>query len=140
MIGLGRSNAPFPFLGVDMLSREEKIAKVLELWNKKYTSGEISLEMNITRNAVMGIIHRHGKRKTPIARKVIVRAKTERKKSTEPRQKLTVPQKYIPVSEPFVEKTFKKTKGKKLLDLGPFDCRWVWDDGSHHTHNGAIHA
>lgn len=118
-----------------MLSREQKIEKVLELWDKKYTSTEISIEIGITRNAVMGIIHRHGKRKTALKKvslKGIVRKKPKapRQKVEQPKTKLTIPQKYVPISEPFPEKTFVKTKGKKLLDLGPFDCRWVWDDGS----------
>ena len=118
------------------MTREEIINKIVKLWNEKKTSGEIAKEMNLTRNAVMGVVHRHGKRKTPlkIIRRVepkpkIVAAKVEKKKANKkPEEKLTVFKKQIKVTEPFAEMKFKKTKGKKMLELGPFDCRWIWDD------------
>lgn len=126
-----------------MLTRIEKINKVVEMWNEKYTSYQISQEVGITRNAVMGIVHRHGKRKNPL--KVIVKRvepkidlakqeqKPEPKKRAAPKKekKLTVFRKRIKATEPFPELTFKITQGKKMMDLGPFDCRWIWDDSSY---------
>lgn len=127
-----------PFqMEMKMLSREEKINKVVEMWHSKHTSGEIAIEVGITRNAVMGIVHRHGKRKTPLKvkaiklkeiKEVIIPKKIEEKK---PEPRLIVAKKYIKASQPFIEEMYKITKGKKLLELGPFDCRWIWDDKSY---------
>jgi hypothetical protein len=121
------------------MTREEKINEVLRMWNEKFTSYQIAMAIGITRNAVMGIVHRHGKRKTP--KKVVVRRvtpkvaepKPEPKKRAAPKkeEKLTVFRKRIKATEPFPELTFKITKGKKMMDLGPFDCRWIWDDSSY---------
>ena len=125
------------------MTRAEIINKVVALWQSDKTSGEIAKEMNLTRSAVMGIVHRHGKRKNPL--KVIVRRiepkvdlvkqepSPEPKKRASPKkeEKLTVFRKRIKATEPFPELTFKITQGKKMMDLGPFDCRWIWDDSSY---------
>ena len=88
------------------MTREEIINKIVKLWNEKKTSGEIAKEMNLTRNAVMGVVHRHGKRKTPlkIIRRVEYKPKAEKPKIEKPKnekkleEKLTIFKKQIKVS------------------------------------------
>ena len=122
--------------------RELRNQRIVEMWKQNKTSTEIAKELRMTRSAVMGVVSRHGERKTPDK---IVSSKPLKTKVIEvaniynPRQsvrkkikvRLTRPEKYFGVSEPFKEMTYVKTKGKKLLDLGLFDCRWIFDDNSY---------
>lgn len=129
-----------------MLSRAEKIQKVLALWDAKMTSYQIAVEVGITRNAVMGIVHRAGKRRNPpkifrrvqsskprVAVEKPAKPKIEKKRAApKPKtEKFIVFEKYIKATEPFPELTFGEFKGKRMLELGPFDCRWIWDDKSY---------
>ena len=108
--------------------------RIVELWRQGRISSEIANMLGITRSAVMGVVSRHGERKgskkfaapepKPLKTKVIEVADLKNPlKSVRKRVKIK------PV-KPAADSTYIRTKGKDLLQLGPFDCRWVFEDGS----------
>lgn len=117
--------------------------RIVEMWRQNKTSSEIAKEIGITRSAVMGVVCRHGERKTKSTKKIgppftatkIIEVPNiyNPRKNVRKRIKvrLTKPEKYFGVSEPFKEMTHVQTKGKKLMQLGPFDCRWIFEDNSY---------
>jgi len=109
---------------------------VVEMWRQNSTSGEIADYLGMTRSAVMGVIGRNGEQRNP-KKKVVVLPLPETKAVEEVvvikpiKIKLTKPEKCIRLSEPFSDLTHVETQGKKIMDLGPFDCRWIFDDNSY---------
>jgi len=108
--------------------------RIVELWSQGRISSEIAKMMGITRSAVMGVVSRHGERKgskkivapeqKPLKTKVIeVPDLKNPLKSVRKRVK-------IKKEKPVAETEYVKAKGKIFLQLGPFDCRWVFEDGS----------
>jgi len=123
--------------------REARNQRIVEMWNQNKTSTEIAKELGMTRSAVMGVVSRYGERKSDnksfvsVAKnktKIIEVAnvynprKSVRKRIT---IRLTKPEKYLDISDPFKDIAYVKTTGKKLINLGPFDCRWIFDDNSY---------
>jgi len=123
--------------------RELRNQRIVELWRVGKTSTEIAIAMGMTRSAIMGVVNRHGQRKMTGFKKIGPKATKTRiveipspynpSKSIRKRVRLplTKPEKYIGLSEPFVNETYTKTQGKKIMNLGPFDCRWIFDDDSY---------
>jgi hypothetical protein len=123
--------------------RELRNQRIVELWKAGKTSTEIAAAMGMTRSAIMGVVSRHGERKTVAFKRIGPKATKTRiveipcpynpSKSIRKRVRLHLNKsdKYIGISEPFVNETYVETEGKKILDLGPFDCRWIFDDNSY---------
>lgn len=100
--------------------------KIIDMWNEKQTSPEIAKAMGMTRSAVMGVVHRHGERKTISKTKASLPAPAPAPKPAKVQKPAP-----IKVAVPVPEKISPiKKQGKNIMDLGPFDCRWVFDDGS----------
>jgi len=110
---------------------KERNEKIIKLWRQNKTSTEIAAEMSMTRSAVMGVVGRYGERKTPRTSanrlhksKVIEVAniynprKSVRKKVMIKKEKEAVVKK----------KKYVRKKGKNLMELNHFDCRWIFDD------------
>jgi len=123
--------------------RELRNQRIVEMWKLGNTSTQIAIDMGMTRSAVMGVVNRHGERKTSGPKKIGPKATKTRiveipcpynpSKSIRKRVRLHLnkPDKYIGISEPFVNEKYVETEGKKIIDLGPFDCRWIFDDSSY---------
>jgi len=84
------------------------------MWRENQTSTEIANELGMTRSAVMGVVHRNAERKTLLKTQASLPAQ-------EPK---------LFQNEIIEEKVSPKKEGKDIMDLGPFDCRWVFNDGS----------
>jgi hypothetical protein len=110
---------------------------ICNLWNAGKTSGEIASHMGLTRNAVMGVIHRarekgvelmthEGLFKQKVAVTRPVKSNLELKKSNSGRT--VVVKKARPMARDF-EKLFGFTENVKggvgILDLGLFSCRYI---------------
>jgi hypothetical protein len=107
--------------------------RIVELWSQDKTSTEIAKMLGMTRSAVMGVVNRHGERKGP---KKIIEAKPPKTKVIEvadlknPLKSVRKRVKIKPVRQ-IEEISYARTKGKKIIDLGPFDCRWIFEDSSY---------
>lgn len=104
--------------------------KIVDMWRENQTSTEIANELGMTRSAVMGVVHRSGERKT------LAKGKTSSlpvHPSPAPKPILALAPQPVsaPAPKPILEKEIVlKKEGKNIMDLGPFDCRWVFNDGS----------
>lgn len=122
--------------------------QVVALWNEGTTSGAISLELGISRSAVMGIVHRAkrmGKiNRKPRAKPTVAPAPVAAPKTApavSPRKKVTLavvsiqrepemPKKPAPPPPPQLPLYQPKT----ISQLGPFDCRWIRPDSKYCGH------
>ncbi len=120
---------------------EKRNKQIIALWNNGHTSGEVAAALGITRNAVMGIVHRaqkNGEAKShtydranavkpkkperlPQAPKLTTIAPVKLKKEPEmPKPPL------VPPKSP--EEAAHVAKPKRIMQLGMHDCRWILPD------------
>lgn len=118
--------------------RELRNEQIVEMWRQGKTSSEIAKELGITRGAVMGVVNRHGERKgsmKPSASAKLAEMLNLPKKEHPPVKKARVrkpkPKKEIDLSVPPEQLEYVQKKGKNLMQLKEFDCRWVFDDRSY---------
>ena len=91
---------------------------IIHLWNKNYTGSEIAAELGITRNAVMGVVHR-------FRRKGLVGYKPETKTvntTPRPRPKATLKPKEKPLVYTEGKVTFAELQQSR-------QCHYVVNDG-----------
>lgn len=111
--------------------------EVIRLWKEGLSSGLIARELNITRNQVMGHIHRAQKaglvekRAEPKKRlanpthKPKTLTVQEREKLLKPVKLKIVETPVKPVIPPPPPPPVKESKPKSILQLEAFDCRWI---------------
>ena len=107
---------------------------VISLWQEGKSSGQIAESLNITRNSVMGIIHR-AKRDGLSLRsgpQTVLKKKAPIKEKLKPAVKKVA---VIKVEKPQLET--KPKKGKTLDDLRHGDCRYII---SMHDTYGAVYC
>ena len=112
--------------------RELRNQRIVEMWRQGMTSSQIAREIGITRSAVMGAVSRHGERK---GSKKVVEAKPLKTKVIEVadlKNPLKSVRKRVKIKpeKPVEETAYVRAKGKTLMQLSPFDCRWVFEDSS----------
>ena len=102
--------------------------EVIKMWNEGYTSGDIAWTLKVTRNSIMGTIHR--------AQKVGLAIKKDPYHPPKPKIVKEEPvKKPVAVKPKVVKKVVAKPKKKPnvnyktLMELGPHDCRWVVGEG-----------
>lgn len=130
------------------MTPEQIRKRVLALWDEGATSYEIATSLNLTRNQVMGLVHRAqrmglAKRRpartkkaktTPVAVPKPVAVPSPRKKVTlavvsiqrepeMPKKPPAPPMPQLPLYQP-----------KTITQLGPFDCRWIRPDKKYCGH------
>ena len=130
------------------MTPEQIRKRVLALWEEGATSNEIAAHLNLTRNQVMGLVHRAqrmglAKRRpartkkakiTPVAVPKPVAVPSPRKKVTlavvsiqrepeMPKKPASPPPPQLPLYQP-----------KTISQLGPFDCRWIRPDKKYCGH------
>lgn len=114
--------------------KELRNQKIVETWRQGKTSSEIARELGITRGAVMGVVNRHGERKgsmrPSVSEKLAEMLDLPKKEPKKIRVRKPKPKKPVDLSVP-AELEYVPKKGKKLLQLNEFDCRWVFDDRSY---------
>ena len=120
---------------------EKRNREILAMWSKGITSGQIATALSISRNQVMGVVHRAQKlglvvrhnydralavKKPPVARlpkqpPLTTVAPVKLKKEPE------MPKKPLePPKSP--EELRHVPKPKRIMDLGMHDCRWILPD------------
>lgn len=119
-------------------------SEILTLWKLGWTSGDIAAKLKISRNTVMGVVHRARLAGENLERRIPdpppVEAKRMPKKP--PMTSLSAPpppKKEAAPIEPEIVAVFtppppppkKKGKPKKILELGAFDCRWIVSPGKY---------
>ena len=85
----------------------DKIKQLTKLWNKGKSTVEIARELGISKNAVVGKVHRLGLDARP--------------------SPIRAPQKFIPIPQKNVSKAHQKGK-TSLLDLKINSCRWPYGE------------
>jgi len=130
------------------MTPEQIRKRVLALWEEGATSNEISAHLNLTRNQVMGLVHRAqrmglAKRRParvkkakiePVVAPKPVAVPSPRKKVTlavvsiqrepeMPKKPPAPPMPQLPLYQP-----------KTISQLGPFDCRWIRPDKKYCGH------
>lgn len=113
------------------LSDKDKL--IIELWDKGYTGGHIANEVSLTRNAVMGRIGRFRKQGL-VGYKM--HAKIDLKKATPKALKAVKAFNFYPKMfrnrlppAPLPELPPVKDKPISFMELTPFTCRFVVNDG-----------
>ena len=105
----------------------ETDALLAKLWNDGYSCSQIGNRLGLTRNSVMGRIHRLGiSRSSPHAIKGERRVADKRKFVSKPK-----PPEPLPMPEP------APVSAVPTVDLGPGMCRFPVSDGSPWMHCGA---
>jgi hypothetical protein len=105
--------------------------EIIKMWNDGYTSGDIAWTMKVTRNSVMGIVHRANKSGLAVKKDPYHPPKPRIVKNAKP----PVVAKPKTVAKPKAIKKVVKPKvkvdpkHKTLMELKPNDCRWVMGDG-----------
>ena len=113
----------------DKLSDETK--KILELWDSGQSATEIGKQFNLTRNAVMGKVHRARQAGVKMARYKIIRtgakpAPVRKVKNKRIIMKAKKENRPLPVPPPIpTPSKNKKIKPVSLLDLKSWSCRYM---------------
>jgi hypothetical protein len=89
-------------------------AHIIGLWNKGFTAGEIAKTLHFTRSKVMGIVQRGQGKGEAVKRP---RSKDHKLKTVDPQRTFN-----FSFDVPIATK-----KGKTILELRMFDCRWTED-------------
>ena len=92
---------------------------VLEMWNKNYTGGQIAKELCLTRNTVMGIIHRLKKTEA-------VEPRVKIPPKIDPPKVVVKTKKLPPV---FIKPKPVNHMPRTLMQLRANSCRYVVNDG-----------
>lgn len=115
-----------------MTERERLKNEIIKMWNEGYTSGDIAWTFNVTRNSIMGVVHRA--RKLGLALKKDPYHPPKPKIVKEPPKVINKPPK--PVKTPKAKKKVvvkpkvkPESSSKTLMELGPNDCRWIVAEG-----------
>lgn len=116
--------------------------RVIALWNSNMGSAEIAELLSMTRGAVMGVIHR-AKSAGLIHRPPRVKGRQIKPSAAAPQRTKTVtlavvsiqrkpdmPNKALDPSQPELPLVQPKT----IMQLKPFDCRWIRTDGKYCAH------
>lgn len=120
---------------------DEMIAELKVLWDKGMTTGEIGKKLNVTKNSVVGKVHRLGLdgRPSPIKRKneEVEKPVAEPVKKIEHQKQPATPKiehkleavKIEPIkATPKKELTPQKEGNVSLVELGNHSCRWPIGD------------
>jgi len=106
----------------------ERDAFILDMWNQDYTSSQIAKELNVTRNVVMGVIARMRKKglvgfkpRKEVFKPIHALRKPPLKLNN--KIKNISPPKPLPKPEPI------KPGAMKFMDLTPFSCRYIVNEG-----------
>ena len=114
--------------------------RILRLWEDGAKSGEIADELGITRNRVMGIVHRSQKKGDAHVRAPLKKKKPKKQIKDLPTRAIVT---FFQESEKCVDKSAyveiipieelaprdERFDGPKtLLELGKYDCRWMLDE------------
>jgi hypothetical protein len=113
--------------------------KIIAMWHENYTSGQIAKELGISRGAVMGVVHREKNKSIIKIRRVPKVKLTPRIQVERPKKKpFTLPNYTRPNMRKHVKNPLQgefdlyvPPPPKSLFDLGPYDCRWIHDNGGY---------
>lgn len=105
---------------------EKMVEDLRQMWIEGLTANEIAKKLGVSKNSIVGKVHRLclTARPSPIKRKEDMAAEAEFvfEETVKPEEKI------VPVKEPVVTQS-SEAKGKvKLVDLGNHTCRWPLGD------------
>src|ERR1041384_1371630 len=100
---------------------QEKVEKLIELFGSNLSCGKIAVQLDTTRNAIIGKLSRLGLSNP----KPTITFRAPPKPVETPKRRAR-----IRISEimPDIRKVEINSRGLSLLDLGPDDCRWPFGD------------
>ena len=105
---------------------EKMVEDLRQMWIEGLTANEIAKKLGVSKNSIVGKVHRLclTARPSPIKRKEDMATEAEFgfEETVKPEEKI------VPVKEPVVTQS-SEAKGKvKLVDLGNHTCRWPLGD------------
>ena len=105
---------------------EKMVEDLRQMWIEGLTANEIAKKLGVSKNSIVGKVHRLclTARPSPIKRKedMVAEAEFVFEETVKPEEKI------VPVKEPVVTQS-SEAKGKvKLVDLGNHTCRWPLGD------------
>jgi GcrA cell cycle regulator len=107
----------------------ELTRKILKLWDEGYSASGIGNHLNMTRNAVMGKIHRARAVGVKVKRSRIVKPKPERKvKNRRIIRKAKLENKPLPPVPQLPPSPKARPKPVRFMGLRPSSCRFVVND------------